>query len=167
MSILVRVGDEEALATRPGAMPRRMRRPYQGLADDTRYKALRRVLPGRTDRRQLAPAFLAAPSSPERLVRHARQSKDSTVRREMVRRQFKALWDDMRRPDSISSAAWTGRPSVREKAAVIQALAHVALEAVRRMIDNEAPASDDRVPVDADHKGALHQPRPCIGRLAI
>ena len=93
----------------------------QDLADDTRYKALRRALLGRIDLRPLAPAFVAAQPSLEAFVRHARETKDRTLRREMVREQFKSLWDEVRGPDAVSSATWTGRPSLREHAAVIQA----------------------------------------------
>jgi len=129
----------------------------QDLADDTRYKALRRALLGRTDLRPLAPAFVAAQPSLEAFVRHARETKDRTLRREMVREQFKALWDEVRGPDAVSSATWTGRPSLREHAAVIQALVPVALEAVQRLIDDEELARDNGGPVDADRAIALQQ----------
>jgi len=95
----------------------------QDLADDTRYKALRRALLGRTDLRPLAPAFVAAQPSLEAFVRHARETKDRTLRR----------------------------------AAVIQALAPVALEAVQRLIDDEELARDNGGPVDADRAVALEQ----------
>jgi hypothetical protein len=48
----------------------------QDLADDMRYKALRRALLGRTDLRPLVPAFVAAQPSLEAFVRHARETKD-------------------------------------------------------------------------------------------
>lgn len=129
----------------------------QDLADDTRYKALRRALLGRTDLRPLAPAFVAAQPSLEAFVRHVRETKDRALRREMVREQFKPLWDEVRGPDAISSVTWTGRPSLREQATVIQALAPVALEAIRRLIDDEELACDNGGPVDADRAVALQQ----------
>ena len=138
----------------------------QDLADDTRYKALRRALLGRTDLRALAPAFVAAQLSLEAFVRHARETKDRTLRREMVREQFKALWDEVRGPDAVSSATWTGRPSLREHAAVIQALAPVALDAVQRLIDDEELARDNGGPVDADRAVALQQLKALHGALA-
>lgn len=68
----------------------------QDLSDDARYKALRRVVLGRTDLRPLAPAFLAAQPSLEAFVRHVRETKDRTMRRDMVREQFKLLWDEIK-----------------------------------------------------------------------
>lgn len=129
----------------------------QDLSDDARYKALRRVLLGRSDLRPLAPAFIAAQPSLEAFVRHVRETRDRTMRRDMVREQFKLLWEEVREPDAISSAGWTGRPSMREQAAVIHALAPVALEAVQRLIDDEERARDNGGPVDADRAIALQQ----------
>jgi len=63
----------------------------------------------------------------------------------------------VRGPDAVSSATWTGRPSLREHAAVIQALAPVALEAVQRLIDDEEHARDNGGPVDADRAVAPQQ----------
>jgi hypothetical protein len=129
----------------------------QDLSDDTRYKALRRTLLGRSDLRPLAPAFLAAQPSLEAFVRHVRQTKDRNLRRDMVLSEFQPLWDEVRGTEVTSSAGWTGRPSPREQAAVIQALAPVALEAVQRLIDDEARARDNGGPVDADRAVALQQ----------
>lgn len=129
----------------------------QDLSDDTRYKALRRALLARSDLRPLAPAFLAAQPSLEAFVRHIRGTKDRGLRREMVREQFKPLWDEIREPDTVSSAAWTGRPSLKSQAALIQALAPVALEAVQRLIDDEEHVRDNGGPAEADRVIALRQ----------
>ncbi|MEG3166485.1 hypothetical protein U1701_18045 [Sphingomonas sp. PB2P19] len=129
----------------------------QDLSDDARYKALRRTLLGRTDLRPVAPAFLAAQPNLEAFVRHVRETKDRTRRREMVREQFKPLWDEIREAAAISSASWTGRPSLREQGAVVRALAPVALEAVQRLIDDEVRSRDNGGPVDADRAVALEQ----------
>lgn len=129
----------------------------QDLSDDSRYKALRRSLLGRSDLRALAPAFLAAQPSLEAFVRHVRETKDRTLRRDMVREQFKPLWEEVKGSDPVASSGWTGRASPREQAAVIQALAPVALEAVRRLIDDEERTRDNGGPVDADRAVALQQ----------
>ena len=129
----------------------------QDLSDDSRYKALRRTLLRRPDLRPLAPAFLAAQPSLEAFVRHVRETKDRTLRRDMVRDQFKPLWEEVRGPEAISSAGWTGRPSLREQAAVVQALAPVALDAVNRLIEDEERARDNGGPVDDDRTIALQQ----------
>jgi hypothetical protein len=129
----------------------------QDLSDDARYKALRRALLNRGDLRPLAPAFLAAQPSLEAFVRHVRETRDRTQRREMVLEEFKPLWDRIRGSGAVSSAAWTGRPSLKEQAAVVQALGPVALEAVQRLIDDEERARDNGGPVDADRTIALQQ----------
>ncbi|RYF52217.1 MAG: hypothetical protein EOO38_00945 [Cytophagaceae bacterium] len=65
------LNDEEALQ-RPQTLCLGARDGIQDLADDTRYKALRRALLGRTDLRPLALAFVAAQPSIEAFVRHVR-----------------------------------------------------------------------------------------------
>jgi hypothetical protein len=129
----------------------------QDLADDARYKALRRTLLARSDLRPLAPAFVAAQPSLEAFVRHVRETKNRSQRRDMVREQFAPLWDEIRKPASVSSAAWTGRPSYAERAAIVRTLAPVAIEAVQRLIDDEERACDNGGPVDADRAVALQQ----------
>ena len=131
----------------------------QDLADDARYKALRRVLLSRTDLRPLAPAFIAAQPGLEAFVRHVREIRDRNLRREMVRDQFRALRDEIGEPRPIDAAAWTGRRSPPHYAAIVQALAPVALEAVQRLIDDEERALGNGGPVDADRAIALEQLR--------
>ncbi len=129
----------------------------QDLADDSRYKALRRALLSRPDLRPLAPAFIAAQAGLEAVVRHLRETRDRAARREMVREQFAALLDTTAEPAAIRSAGWTGRPSRRHYAAVVQALAPVALEAVERLIADEERTRGNGGPVDADRIVALQQ----------
>ena len=129
----------------------------QDLADDTRYKALRRALLSRADLRPHAPAFIAAQPNLQAFVRHVREIKDRSQRRDMVREQFRELRDAAGEPQAISSARWTGRASFHEHAAVVQALAPVALEALERLIGDEERARDNGGPVDADREIALQQ----------
>ena len=53
--------------------------------------ALRRALLNRTDLRPLAPAFVAAQPNLSVYVRHVRETKDRSERRDMVRAQFAPL----------------------------------------------------------------------------
>lgn len=131
----------------------------QDLADDTRYKALRRALLSRPDLRPLAPAFIAAQPNLEAFVRHVRETKDRTRRREMVREQFEPLREEIGALETIRSSRWTGRASHREHAAVVAALAPVALEALDRLIGDEERARDNGGPVDTDREVALQQLR--------
>jgi hypothetical protein len=129
----------------------------QDLADDTRYKALRRTLLSRADLRPRAPAFIAAQHNLQAFVRHVREVKDRSLRRDMVREQFRHLRDAAGEPRAISSARWTGRSSMQERASVVQALVPVALEALERLIGDEELACDNGGPVDADREIALRQ----------
>lgn len=144
----------------------------QDLADDSRYKALRRVLLNRTDLRSLAPAFIAAQPNLSAYVRQVRETKDRNERRDMVRAQFAPLLEHVGEPQSIRSSAWTGRLSQREQAQIVQALAPAALTAVERLIDNEMRLRGNGGPVDDDredalfHLRALHQALGELIRLA-
>lgn len=70
----------------------------QDLADDSRYKALRRALLSRTDLRPLAPAFVAAQANLSVFVRHVRETRDRAERRDMVRAHFAPLLDHVGDP---------------------------------------------------------------------
>ncbi|KQR84831.1 hypothetical protein ASG07_16625 [Sphingomonas sp. Leaf343] len=131
----------------------------QDLADDARYKALRRALLARVDLRPLAPSFIAAQPGLEAFVRHIRETKDRAARRDRVRQEFLPLWNEIRGDEPVSSAAWTGRPARHEQAAIVQALAPIALEAVQRLIDDEERALGNGGPVDTDRAVALQQLR--------
>lgn len=134
----------------------------QDLADDTRYKALRRALLARADLRPLAPAFVAAQANLAAFVRHVRETRDRTARRDMVRAQFAPLIEEVGEPATRSSG-WTGRASVREQALLVASLGPTALIAVERLIDDELARRDNGGPVEADreealtHLRALHQ----------
>jgi len=144
----------------------------QDLADDNRYKALRRALLNRTDLRPLAPPFIAAQSNLSAFVRHIRETKDRSERRDMVRAQFTPLLDRVDEPQSIRPSAWTGRLSSCEQAQIVQALAPAALTVVERLIDNEMRLRGNGGPVDDDreqalsHLRALHQALGELIRLA-
>jgi hypothetical protein len=129
----------------------------QDLADDARYKALRKALIARADLRPLTPAFVAAQANLEALVRHLRETRDRSQRREMVRSDFKPLWDEIRGPgaDPVSSASWTGRASPGQQAAVVRALAPAALAAIERLIQEEERLLDNGGPVEPDRQEAL------------
>ena len=127
----------------------------QDLADDTRYKALRRALINRADLRPLAPAFIAAQPNLPAFVRHVREVQDRTQRRDMVRAQFKSLWDEIRGPDLVSSAGWTGRVSQRDQAALVRSLAPAAMEAIERLIEEEERLLSNGGPVEPDRHDAL------------
>lgn len=127
----------------------------QDLADDNRYKALRGALLNRPDLRPLAPAFIAAQPNLPAYVRHVRETKDRSERRDMVRAQFAVLFDYVGDPQPPRSSAWTGRRSPREQAEIVQALAPAALTVVQRLIDNEMRLRGNRGPVDDDREQAL------------
>lgn len=144
----------------------------QDLADDNRYKALRRSLLKRMDLRSIAPAFIAAQPNLSAYVRHVRETKDRSERRDMVRAQFAPLLDHVGDPYSIRSSAWTGKLSPREQAEIVQALAPAALTVAQRLIDNEMRLRGNGGPVDDDreealfHLRALHQALGELIRLA-
>lgn len=144
----------------------------QDLADDNRYKALRRTLLNRPDLRPLAPAFIAAQPNLSAYVRQVRETKDRTERREMVRAQFGPLLDEVGEVQSLAASAWTGRLSAREQAVVVQALAPAAMTVVERLIRNEERLRGNGGPVDPDrdealaHLKALHQALGELVRLA-
>lgn len=127
----------------------------QDLADDARYKALRKALLKREDLRPLAPSFVAAQPNLEAFVRHIRTIKDRSERRNDVRKAFSQLWDELGGADALASSAWTGRPSLKQQIAIVKALAPSALEAVERMISNEESALGNGGPVDPDRAQAL------------
>lgn len=129
----------------------------QDLADDARYKALRKALIARADLRPLAPAFVAAQANLEALVRHLRETRDRNQRREMVRSGFKPLWGEIKGDDAepVRSASWTGRPSPGQQAAVVRALAPAALAAIERLIQEEERLLDNGGPVEPDRQEAL------------
>lgn len=144
----------------------------QDLADDNRYKALRRALLNRPDLRALAPAFVAAQPNLAAYVRHVRETKDRSQRRDMVRSQFSPLLDFVGEPPTVKSSAWTGQLSLREQAQIVQALAPTALTVVDRLIENELRLRGNGGPVDEDreqalaHLRALHQALGELIRLA-
>jgi hypothetical protein len=127
----------------------------QDLADDNRYKALRRALLKRSDLRALAPAFVAAQANLSAFVRHVRETKDRGQRREMVRDQFERLQNEVGIPPSTASSGWTGRATTREQALLVQALAPAAILAVERLIDDELRLRDNGGPVDSEREEAL------------
>jgi hypothetical protein len=127
----------------------------QDLSDDARYKTLRRALMGRADLRPLAPAFVAAQPNLQAYVRHIRETKDRNERRDMVRDQFRPLQDEIRGPDPVNAAGWTGRASRTEQAMLVRALAPTALAAVARLIEDEERLRDNGGPVDPDRDEAL------------
>ena len=131
----------------------------QDLADDTRYKGLRRALMNRTDLRPLAPSFVAAQANLEAFVRHVRETRDRSQRRDMVRSAFEPLQNALAGHAMASSASWTGRLSVGEQAALVQKLTPAALEAVERLIAEEERARDNGGPVDPERHEALAQLR--------
>ena len=137
----------------------------QDLADDTRYKALRRALMNRTDLRPLAPSFVAAQANLETFVRHVRETRDRSQRRDMVRSAFEPLQNAITGDEGTSSAAWTGRRSLGEQAALVRKLAPAALEAVGRLIAEEERARDNGGPVDPERDDALAQLRSLHGAL--
>lgn len=127
----------------------------QDLADDNRYKALRRALLNRTDLRSLAPPFIAAQPNLAAYVRHVREMKERSERRDMVRAHFAPLLDHVGEPQPIRPSAWTGRLSPREQARIVQALAPAALTVIERLIDNEMRLRGNGGPVDDDRDDAL------------
>jgi hypothetical protein len=127
----------------------------QDLADDSRYKALRRALLSRVDLRSLAPAFVAAEPNLPALVRHLRETKDRGQRREMIRAQFVPLTDEVGASRPADSSKWTGRVSVREQALFVRALAPTAILAVERLIGDEMRLRDNGGPVDDHREDAL------------
>lgn len=128
----------------------------QDLADDARYKALRKALISRTDLRPLAPSFVAAQANLESFVRYVRETKDRSARREMVRSQFASLRSALQdRAGSSKSSTWTGRRSSAEQATLVRALARPALAAVEHLIAEEEQRRDNGGPVDADREQAL------------
>ncbi len=144
----------------------------QDLADDNRYKALRRALLNRTDLRPLAPSFIAAQPNLSAYVRNIRETKKRSERRDMVRAQFAPLMDHVGDHQSIRPSAWTGRISLGEQAEIVQALAPAALTVVQRLIENEMRLRGNGGPVDDDreealfHLRALHQALGELIRLA-
>lgn len=127
----------------------------QDLAEDARYKALRRALMARPDLRPMAPAFVAAQPGLEALVRHLRETPDRAARRDMVRAQFGPLRAKVQGEQSIASSGWTGRPDMQERAALVRKLAPVALEAVARLLEDEERLRSNGGPVDPDREEAL------------
>jgi hypothetical protein len=127
----------------------------QDLADDSRYKALRRALLNRADLRPLAPAFVAAQANLSAFVRHLRETKDRSARRDMVRSEFEPLIHAVAGFASTNASAWTGRLSVHEQALVVSALAPTAMLAVERLIDDEMRLRDNGGPVDSVRDEAL------------
>ncbi|WP_043129920.1 hypothetical protein [Sphingomonas phyllosphaerae] len=127
----------------------------QDLADDGRYKALRRALLNRIDLRPLAPAFVAAQPNLAALVRHLRETRERSARRDMVRAQFAPLLEEVHAPGPVSAAGWTGRASPREQALLVRALAPAALIAVERLIGEEVRLRDNGGPVEDDREEAL------------
>jgi hypothetical protein len=127
----------------------------QDLADDSRYKALRRALLNRADLRPLAPAFVAAQANLSAFVRHLRETKDRSARRDMVRTEFEPLILRVAGSAPTSSSAWTGRLSVHEQALVVSALAPTAMLAVERLIDDEMRLRDNGGPMDSVRDEAL------------
>ncbi|MBB6503773.1 hypothetical protein F4693_000728 [Sphingomonas endophytica] len=127
----------------------------QDLADDSRYKALRRALLNRVDLRPLAPAFVAAQPNLAAFVRHVRETRERAARRDMVRAQFGPLLEETGVPGPVSAAAWTGRASPRDQALLVRTLAPQALVAVERLIDEELRLRDNGGPVEEDREEAL------------
>jgi hypothetical protein len=127
----------------------------QDLADDSRYKALRRAILNRVDLRPLTPAFVAAQPNLAAFVRHVRETKDRNQRREMVRSEFGPLLEEVESGSSVSASGWTGRVSAREQAIVVQALAPSAMLAIERLIDDEVQRRDNGGPIDDDREDAL------------
>lgn len=129
----------------------------QDLADDVRYKALRKALLASADLRALAPAFIAAQPNLPAFVRYVRETKDRDARRQMVRANFAPLLDAVRGgSSSISASHWTGRPSMRERAVFVLALSQPALSAIERLIDEEERSRDNGGPIEPDRDAALH-----------
>lgn len=137
----------------------------QDLADDARYKALRKVLLAREDLRPLAPTFVAAQPNLEAFVRHIRTLKDRTTRRSNVREAFKSLWGEVGGQDPVDSAGWTGRKNARQQAALARTLAPLALEALDRLIRDEENARGNGGPVDQDREQALKYLKELHGAL--
>ena len=131
----------------------------QDLADDARYKALRRALLNRVDLRPLAPSFVAAQANLESFVRHVRETKDRSQRRDMVRSAFEPLQGVINGNAAIPSSGWTGRRSVSEQARIVRTLAPAAIEAVERLIGEEEQARDNGGPIDPERDEALTQLR--------
>jgi hypothetical protein len=129
----------------------------QDLADDARYKALRKALLARDDLRPLAPSFIAAQANIASFVRHVRETKDRSKRREMVRREFGALQDRVRETGARNSSDWTGRTTAQQQAAIVKALAPAALDAVQKLIDDEERSRGNGGPIDPDRDLALAQ----------
>ena len=127
----------------------------QDLADDARYKALRKSLLARGDLRPYAPAFVAAQPNLQAFVRHVRETKDRDRRREMVRSEFNLLWDHLPGGDHIPASGWTGRPSTEQQAAIVQALAPAAMDALQLLIDDEERRRGNGGPVETDREEAL------------
>jgi hypothetical protein len=127
----------------------------QDLADDSRYKALRRALLNRADLRPVAPAFVAAQANLSAVVRHLRETKDRNARRDVVRAEFEPLILRVADTAGTASSAWTGRMSVREQALVVSALAPTAMMAVQRLIEDEARLLDNGGPADPVSEEAL------------
>ncbi len=127
----------------------------QDLADDNRYKALRRALLSRADLRPLAPVFVAAQANLAAFVRHVRETKDRGQRREMVLAQFGPLEEEVGIPSTVRASRWTGRASAREQALLVRALAPAAMLAIERLIDDEMRLRDNGGPVEADREDAL------------
>jgi hypothetical protein len=127
----------------------------QDLADDVRYKALRRALLSREDLRALAPAFVAAQANLSSFVRHVRETKERNERRDMVRLQFTPLLEEVAGSATVHTSGWTGRTNIREHAFLVQALGPAALLAVERLIRDEEQMRDNGGPVDEDREAAL------------
>jgi hypothetical protein len=87
----------------------------QDLADDARYKALRRALLNRVDLRALAPAAVAAQPNLPAFARQVRETKNRDERRDLVRAQFAPLLEEVGLSPSTGASAWTGRVSVASR----------------------------------------------------
>lgn len=127
----------------------------QDLADDSRYKALRRALLQRSDLRPLAPASVAAEPNLPAFVRHVRETADRQQRRDMVRSAFAPLMEAVCGQAPVSASGWTGRASTREQALLVRTLAPAALLAVDRLIAEETRLRDNGGPVENDREDAL------------
>lgn len=128
----------------------------QDLADDARYKALRKALILRADLRPLTPSFVAAQAGLDSFVRHVRETKDRSERRDMVRVAFEPLQEQVRSSArSTASSDWTGRLTPAQRAEGILKLAPSALAAVEALIAEEEVRLGNGGPVEPDRETAL------------
>lgn len=132
----------------------------QDLVHGREYKALRRVLISRADLADALPSYVRSQRDLASFWAYIKSHAPSYAkRREHVRSSLEALFERIegRSKPPISSAAWTGRRTPAQQAAVVVAIGYDALAGVEYLLEEQERGLHNGGPVEPERVEAIDQ----------